>query len=62
MTASGVDTEPILKPKEPGTNTYSIPLCTVCFRGKGKATHVGNNKMDNPDYIDTIKGGDLLPG
>ena len=62
MTASGVETEPILKPKEPGTNTCSIPLCTACLRGKGKATHVGIDKMDNPDYIDTIKDGDILPG
>ena len=62
MTASEVDTKPILKPKEPGTDTCSIPLCTACLRGKGKATHVGNDKMDNPDYIETIKDGDLLPG
>ena len=62
MTASCVDTEPILRPKEPGTNTCSPPLCTACLRGKGTATHVKEDKMYNPDYVDTIKDRDLLPG
>ena len=62
MTASGVDTEPILRPKETGTNTCFPPLCTACLRGKGTSTHMNQDNMYNPNYGDTLKDGDLLPG
>jgi len=63
MTASGVDTEPVLRRKEPGISTCSLPLCSACLRGKGRATPVGSTKnLVNPDHFDVIKDGDLLPG
>ena len=38
MSSVGVDTEPMLRLKEPGIHTCSLSLCVVCVRGKGRAT------------------------
>ena len=63
MGASGVDTEPILCPKEADIKSCTLPLCVACLKGKGKATSVpSTTESPNPSHFEVIKDGDLLPG
>ena len=62
MIDTGVDTDPVLCPKEPGISRYSLTLCTSYLRGKGRATSVKRTtELLNPEHFDAIKDGDLLP-
>ena len=61
MSAVGIDTEPVLKPKESGVAACSVPLCPSFLRGKGGITTL-NSKVSYPDseHSDVIKDGDLI--
>ena len=49
MAASGVNIEPVLCPKEPGIKSYTLPLCVVYLKWKGKATSVPSTaEIPNP--------------
>ena len=62
MVASGVDTEPIPCPKEPGIKTCTLPLCVACLKGKGKVTSLPSTvEGPNLSHLEVIKDVDLLP-
>ena len=61
MTVSGVETEPVLCPKELSIKTFTIPLCVACLGGK--ATYFPSTyETPNPDHFEVIQNGDILPG
>ena len=63
MTTVGVDKESLLKTKEPGAGTCSIPLCAACLRGKGGLIPTYSKmSVPDPDHAEVIKDGDLVPG
>ena len=51
MSASGVETEPILCPKEPGIISCSLPLCVFCLKGKARATSVSSRTRPSMLHI-----------
>ena len=63
MTSIGVDTEPLLIPKDPGIATCSLPLCVSFLRGKGRVTSVkSTTETLNPEPFDIIKNEHFTPG
>ena len=52
MTVSGVETEPVLYPKELGIKTCTVSLSISCLGGKGRATSVPSaTENPNPDHF-----------
>ena len=59
----GIDNEPLILLKYPGTSTCIIPLCRSCLRGTGKRKPL-HISICSPtvEHVDVIKEGGLLPG
>ena len=63
MSAKGLEEEPALNPKVPGTSTCSIPLCKSCLAGKARQIHIHDKHITSTiAHSDIIKDDDLLPG
>ena len=59
----GVDLEPIIKSKNLGIATYTVPLCRSYSRGKYRRSSLQSKKISpNSEHPGVIKDGNLIPG